>query len=229
MKNRDYFYTFSNERTNNYVIRAGETGLLYSFAQKFLFWVCLKVSPFYLSCLFTKIKSCLLSFQVGISLFTVSHRKSLWTHHDYYLKMDGRGDFKFGLIAEDTEEFGSWLTNILNKLIQTHLNKTSHYKWMLTILLHNTVNIVHNIWLWSLNFFVGFYGALFMFLNSLIDEVMVANFGPWGCSSIPVKVQLYYQLTLNSKQTFQTGYYYELFLICLETLQLFLLFEKVLI
>jgi ATP-binding cassette, subfamily D (ALD), member 3 len=45
--------------------------------------------------------------QAGITLFTVSHRKSLWTHHDHYLKMDGRGEFKFGLISEDTEEFGS--------------------------------------------------------------------------------------------------------------------------
>ncbi|XP_077287876.1 ATP binding cassette subfamily D member Pmp70 [Arctopsyche grandis] len=45
--------------------------------------------------------------EVGISLFTVSHRKSLWTHHDHYLKMDGRGDIKFGLILDATEEFGS--------------------------------------------------------------------------------------------------------------------------
>lgn len=27
---------------------------------------------------------------VGITLFTVSHRKSLWKHHEYYLHMDGR-------------------------------------------------------------------------------------------------------------------------------------------
>lgn len=45
--------------------------------------------------------------QVGISLFTVSHRKSLWTHHDHFLKMDGRGDIKYGPIVNGTEEFGS--------------------------------------------------------------------------------------------------------------------------
>ncbi|KAJ8376095.1 hypothetical protein SKAU_G00066750 [Synaphobranchus kaupii] len=30
--------------------------------------------------------------KVGITLFTVSHRKSLWKHHEYYLHMDGRGN-----------------------------------------------------------------------------------------------------------------------------------------
>ncbi|XP_025404824.1 ATP-binding cassette sub-family D member 3 [Sipha flava] len=44
---------------------------------------------------------------VGITLFTVSHRKSLWKHHDYYLQMDGRGSFEFSKIDSDTEEFGS--------------------------------------------------------------------------------------------------------------------------
>ncbi|XP_025199621.1 ATP-binding cassette sub-family D member 3 [Melanaphis sacchari] len=44
---------------------------------------------------------------VGISLFTVSHRKSLWKHHDYYLQMDGRGLFHFNKIEADTDEFGS--------------------------------------------------------------------------------------------------------------------------
>ncbi|ESO88146.1 hypothetical protein LOTGIDRAFT_206931 [Lottia gigantea] len=45
--------------------------------------------------------------EVGITLFTVSHRKSLWTHHDYYLKMDGRGNYEYKPITEDTTEFGS--------------------------------------------------------------------------------------------------------------------------
>ncbi|XP_071542672.1 ATP-binding cassette sub-family D member 3 [Panulirus ornatus] len=45
--------------------------------------------------------------QVGITLFTVSHRKSLWKHHEYYLHMDGRGSFEFKLIQPDTQEFGS--------------------------------------------------------------------------------------------------------------------------
>lgn len=45
--------------------------------------------------------------EVGITLFTVSHRKSLWKHHEYYLKMDGRGTYEFGDITSDTTEFGS--------------------------------------------------------------------------------------------------------------------------
>ncbi|XP_054275529.1 ATP-binding cassette sub-family D member 3 [Macrosteles quadrilineatus] len=45
--------------------------------------------------------------EVGITLFTVSHRRSLWKHHEYYLQMDGRGSFDFKPIEEDTEEYGS--------------------------------------------------------------------------------------------------------------------------
>lgn len=45
--------------------------------------------------------------QVGITLFTVSHRKSLWKHHEYYLHMDGRGAYEFKPIEESTIEFGS--------------------------------------------------------------------------------------------------------------------------
>lgn len=44
---------------------------------------------------------------VGITLFTVSHRKSLWKYHDYYLRMDGRGDYEFNKIDKNTDEFGS--------------------------------------------------------------------------------------------------------------------------
>ncbi|XP_041357147.1 ATP-binding cassette sub-family D member 3-like [Gigantopelta aegis] len=47
------------------------------------------------------------SREVGITLFTVSHRKSLWKHHEYYLKMDGRGSFDFKAITPETMEFGS--------------------------------------------------------------------------------------------------------------------------
>uniref|UniRef100_A0A1I8JRE8 ABC transporter domain-containing protein n=1 Tax=Macrostomum lignano TaxID=282301 RepID=A0A1I8JRE8_9PLAT len=32
----------------------------------------------------------------NITLFTVSHRKSLWQHHEFFMHMDGRGEFKFG-------------------------------------------------------------------------------------------------------------------------------------
>ncbi|NP_001084980.1 ATP binding cassette subfamily D member 3 S homeolog isoform X1 [Xenopus laevis] len=45
--------------------------------------------------------------KVGITLFTVSHRKSLWKHHEYYLHMDGRGNYDFKQITEDTDAFGS--------------------------------------------------------------------------------------------------------------------------
>uniref|UniRef100_A0A6A7FNQ0 ATP-binding cassette sub-family D member 3-like isoform X1 n=3 Tax=Hirondellea gigas TaxID=1518452 RepID=A0A6A7FNQ0_9CRUS len=45
--------------------------------------------------------------ELSITLFTVSHRKSLWKHHQYYLHMDGRGSFEFKPIDDDTQEFGS--------------------------------------------------------------------------------------------------------------------------
>ncbi|XP_006607523.1 ATP-binding cassette sub-family D member 3 [Apis dorsata] len=45
--------------------------------------------------------------QTNITLFTVSHRRSLWKHHEYYLRMDGRGNYEFKTIEADTKEFGS--------------------------------------------------------------------------------------------------------------------------
>jgi len=45
--------------------------------------------------------------KVGITLFTVSHRKSLWKHHEYFLHMDGRGGYEFQKIDDNTIEFGS--------------------------------------------------------------------------------------------------------------------------
>ncbi|XP_023244980.1 ATP-binding cassette sub-family D member 3 isoform X2 [Copidosoma floridanum] len=45
--------------------------------------------------------------EANITLFTVSHRRSLWKHHEYYLQMDGRGSYEFKPIQPDTEEFGS--------------------------------------------------------------------------------------------------------------------------
>ncbi|KAF5272212.1 hypothetical protein FQA39_LY01294 [Lamprigera yunnana] len=45
--------------------------------------------------------------EVGITLLTVSHRKSLWQHHEYVLYLDGRGGYTFKPIEEDTEQFGS--------------------------------------------------------------------------------------------------------------------------
>ncbi|CAF4165789.1 unnamed protein product, partial [Adineta steineri] len=43
----------------------------------------------------------------GITLFTVSHRKSLWKYHEYCLYMDGRGSYTYTQIDEHTSEFGS--------------------------------------------------------------------------------------------------------------------------
>ncbi|KHJ90781.1 hypothetical protein OESDEN_09363 [Oesophagostomum dentatum] len=43
----------------------------------------------------------------AITLFTVSHRKSLWVHHEYFLHMDGRGSYQFEKIDESTAMFGS--------------------------------------------------------------------------------------------------------------------------
>ncbi|XP_015600113.1 ATP-binding cassette sub-family D member 3 [Cephus cinctus] len=45
--------------------------------------------------------------RANITLFTVSHRRSLWKHHEYYLQMDGRGAYEFKPIEPNTEEFGS--------------------------------------------------------------------------------------------------------------------------
>lgn len=45
--------------------------------------------------------------KVGITLFTVSHRKSLWKHHEYFLQFDGRGSYEFGAIDESKDMFGS--------------------------------------------------------------------------------------------------------------------------
>lgn len=45
--------------------------------------------------------------KVAITLFTVSHRKSLWTHHDYYLQFDGHGAYEFAPIDGSEKQFGS--------------------------------------------------------------------------------------------------------------------------
>lgn len=45
--------------------------------------------------------------EVGITLLTVSHRKSLWQHHEYVLHLDGRGGYTFKTIEDSTEQFGS--------------------------------------------------------------------------------------------------------------------------
>ncbi|CAI5741982.1 unnamed protein product [Peronospora destructor] len=43
----------------------------------------------------------------NITLFTVSHRKSLWAYHEYVLRFDGRGYYEFKKIDEADEAFGS--------------------------------------------------------------------------------------------------------------------------
>ncbi|KAI6227674.1 ATP-binding cassette sub-family D member 3 [Aphelenchoides fujianensis] len=45
--------------------------------------------------------------ELNITLFTVSHRKSLWKHHEYFLQMDGRGAYEFAEITDNVEQFGS--------------------------------------------------------------------------------------------------------------------------
>ncbi|CAG0892127.1 unnamed protein product [Cyprideis torosa] len=84
----------------------------------------------------------------GITLFTVSHRQSLWKHHErkwvlwflglppvnqkdlnyysgfafsfqYYLHMDGRGSYKFSLIDENTTQFGSTMAETAAMLYES--------------------------------------------------------------------------------------------------------------
>lgn len=45
--------------------------------------------------------------EVGITLFTVSHRKSLWKYHEYALEFDGRGGYEFKKIDDTENVFGS--------------------------------------------------------------------------------------------------------------------------
>eukprot|EP01121_Diplochlamys_sp_Union-15-3_P006172 TRINITY_DN1667_c0_g2_i1.p1 TRINITY_DN1667_c0_g2~~TRINITY_DN1667_c0_g2_i1.p1 ORF type:complete len:656 (-),score=65.85 TRINITY_DN1667_c0_g2_i1:33-2000(-) len=45
--------------------------------------------------------------ELGITLFTVSHRKSLWVYHEYVLAFDGKGNYSFSLRKDHSEEFGS--------------------------------------------------------------------------------------------------------------------------
>jgi ATP-binding cassette subfamily D (ALD) protein 3 len=45
--------------------------------------------------------------KLGITLFTVSHRKSLWKYHEYVLQFSGRGSYTFQDISEVETAFGS--------------------------------------------------------------------------------------------------------------------------
>jgi len=42
--------------------------------------------------------------QLGITLFTVSHRKTLWKYHEYILQFDGRGGYEFKPIQLSEED-----------------------------------------------------------------------------------------------------------------------------
>ena len=43
--------------------------------------------------------------RLGITLFTVSHRQSLFRHHEYLLRFDGEGGYSYGEMDE-AEAFG---------------------------------------------------------------------------------------------------------------------------
>jgi len=49
----------------------------------------------------------LLCRKLGITLFTVSHRKSLWQYHEYVLRFDGQGGYEFSTMENISEQFGS--------------------------------------------------------------------------------------------------------------------------
>ena len=42
--------------------------------------------------------------EIGVSLFTISHRASLFQYHDYYLKFNGEGDYQWIDLRTETEE-----------------------------------------------------------------------------------------------------------------------------
>jgi len=43
--------------------------------------------------------------EVGITLFTVSHRQSLWKYHEWLLRFDGEGGYTFGKLNLDENAF----------------------------------------------------------------------------------------------------------------------------
>ena len=38
--------------------------------------------------------------ELGITLLTVAHRRSLWRHHDHLLQLDGKGGWSFRPMAD---------------------------------------------------------------------------------------------------------------------------------
>ena len=58
--------------------------------------------------LYTKAK------ELGITVFTISHRASLFKFHDYYLKFEGDGIWSFEtLTSEDQVQLGEGAGNLL--------------------------------------------------------------------------------------------------------------------
>lgn len=41
--------------------------------------------------------------ELGITLFTISHRPSLFKHHDYVLRFDGEGGWSFNQVEKQIE------------------------------------------------------------------------------------------------------------------------------
>ena len=45
---------------------------------------------------------------LGITLFSVSHRRSLWRHHEYLLRYDGQGGYEFRRMSPEDLGDGRW-------------------------------------------------------------------------------------------------------------------------
>ena len=43
--------------------------------------------------------------KLGITLFTVSHRKTLWKYHEMVLQFDGRGNYEFRELNESEKAY----------------------------------------------------------------------------------------------------------------------------
>jgi len=41
--------------------------------------------------------------ELGMTLFTISHRPSLFKHHDYVLRFDGEGGWSFNEVEKEIE------------------------------------------------------------------------------------------------------------------------------
>ena len=46
--------------------------------------------------------------ELGITLFSVSHRRSLWHHHEFLLRFDGQGGYEFRKMTPEDFGGGAW-------------------------------------------------------------------------------------------------------------------------